>query len=249
MGHELLEPGWRFEFKYRIPFATSLQVRALLRSEMRIDPFSASAPGGRYVVRSLYFDTRGDAAFHAKMAGDANRVKYRIRAYRASRDGEGPVQLELKLRRGDASGKVVAPVDLAALDDLIGGRRGPSAGPSPAIEEFVRDYHLRGLVPRVVTMYEREGFRDRDGGATRVTLDHHVRSVASSDLFVDGRFARPHHRHWVVLELKSATEQVPWLHRLVRTYGLRTVANSKFTQAMQACRPDLHHATGVVTIR
>lgn len=245
----MLEPRWRFEFKYRIPFATYLQVRALLRSEMRIDPFSASAPGGRYVVRSLYFDTRDDAAFHAKMAGDVNRVKYRIRAYRGSRDGAGPVQLELKVRRGDASGKVVAPLDLALLDDVVAGRCGGAIGSSPAVAEFLRDYHLRGLVPQVVTMYEREGFRDRDGGATRVTLDHHVRSVAASDLFVDGRFARPHHRHWVVLELKSTEEQVPWLHRLVRTYGLKTVANSKFTQAMQACRPDLHHATGVVTIR
>ena len=245
----LLEPRWRFEFKYRIPYPTALRVRALLRSEMRIDEYSSAMPGGRYSVKSLYFDTQDDAAFHAKMAGDTNRVKFRVRTYRRSRSENGPIQLELKVRRGDASGKVVAPVREEDLDALIAGRARSLAGAHPAIDEFLRAFHRENLRPKIVTMYQREGFRERDGGATRVTMDHLVRSVASADLFASDVFARPHHRHWVVLEIKSFAEQSFWLNRLVRQFGLKVVANSKFTQAMQACRPELHHATGIVTIR
>lgn len=244
----LVEPQWRFEFKYRIPVHAYHRIRAMIRPEMCADAHASRGARGRYHVQSLYFDTYDNRLFHEKQAGDTNRIKLRLRTYCEHPSPEERVNFELKLRRGDASGKVVGVGRYGDVRRVL--RDGPEgAVTDPAVVEFVRQIHLQQLEPKVITRYEREAYVARSGEELRVTFDHDVRSASAHRLGDVGSFVRMHHRGWLVMEVKTTEEQPGWMSRVIRDLGLRVLANSKFTQALLASRHELHHATGIVAIR
>lgn len=120
----------------------------------------------------------------------------------------------------------------------------------PVMEEFARGVHLMGLEPCVLVDYHREGYASRFGDDIRMTFDRHVQSVASRTLFPGpGAFFRLHHTHEVVLEVKFRQKPPLWLKPIVQQHGLRLVANSKFTQAMEAARQDHVYPGGVLVVR
>jgi hypothetical protein len=244
----VITPTWRFEFKYRIPMHTYHRIRAMALLEMRLDAYSSRAPQGRYHVQSLYFDTYENRLFREKQAGDTSRIKLRIRTYAENPPLTDRVKYEIKMRTGDASGKIVGIGPNIPPRRIIS-RCGPGENLDPAVAEFIRQVQIQQLEPKVLTRYEREAYVTRSDDSVRVTFDHAVRSTYAHRLGEPGAFTRMHHRGWVVMEVKTLEEQPHWISRIVRDLGLKALANSKFTQAILASRPELHHSTGIVSVR
>ena len=241
--------AWRLEIKYRIDYFTYHKIRAALRPFMRRDHFTGAAPGFKYFVRSLYYDTHDYSAYHEKMAGDSERIKFRIRTYSETYDENAVIRAEMKVRKGNSMEKYSSFISLSEYEYFMKKKNWPEED-NPVLNEFARYVRLRSLDPKVLIEYFREGYHDRAGSDLRITFDHRVKSAHSDRLFAAGKkFYREHIPHNVVLEIKSGKERPAWVRDLVRDYGLKWVANSKFTQGIQASRRDLFHPAGVVLIR
>lgn len=241
--------NWRYEFKYRLDCIQYRKMRIAIVPYLKPDYHSRAAPGKKYLVRSLYFDTYDYAAFHQKMSGDDHRVKYRVRTYSRSIVDDTVVRVELKVRKANAMAKYGSFVPTADYLFFMRRRHWPG-NENPVLAEFERGLHLRSLQPQILIEYFREGFEDRTKSDLRITFDHQVRSAHCADLFPeDPVFFRAHHPHSIVLEIKGRRLPPDWLRRLVREQGLEIIANSKFTQGILAARQDLYHPGGVVVIR
>lgn len=241
--------NWRYELKYRLDPIQYHKARIALTPYLRPDYHSRVAPGGKYLVRSLYFDTYDYEAFQQKMSGDNFRTKYRVRTYSRSIADDTVVRVELKVRQANAMAKYGSLVPPADYLFFMRRRHWPETR-NPVLAEFERCLHLRSLQPLILIEYFREGFEDRTKSDLRITFDHRVRSAHCAALFPeDPVFFRAHHPHSIVLEIKGRRLPPDWLRRLVREQGWELLANSKFTQGILAARQELYHPDGVVVIR
>jgi hypothetical protein len=69
---------YRHEWKHEITFGDMLVLRSRLSAVMKRD---SHAIDGKYLIRSLYFDTPTDKALREKVDGVNIREKFRIRYY------------------------------------------------------------------------------------------------------------------------------------------------------------------------
>lgn len=241
----------RLELKYRLDAFAYRRVRAAVQVHLRLDRYSRDA-GGRYVVRSLYFDSFDLAAYVDKLAGVARRVKPRLRAY-GHRLSETPfVSVELKGRIGMAIVKEATRIDADAYRHFVDHgswvRRGLhadagvdasfDADADPVLIGFERALHRGSLRPTVLVAYRREAYTARFGGADplRVTFDHDVLAASADTLFESVRWRRQA-PGTVILEIKTADEIPPWLEQIVRRHALVSEPNSKYTQAVDQAFP------------
>ncbi len=69
---------YRHELKHEITTGDMITIRQRLRAIARPDPHAVD---GKYMIRSLYFDTPTDKALLEKQSGISRRSKFRIRYY------------------------------------------------------------------------------------------------------------------------------------------------------------------------
>ncbi len=239
----------RFENKYRILLQAYLALRNAITPHMRTDRYTRLAGRDGYFVRSLYFETLDNAIYTQKMAGDCDRVKYRLRSYTADPSCSPPIRVEMKVRRGESLSKYHTFVDYALYKDFIA-RRTWGENHDVVLEEFARGVYLSCLQPFVLIDYTREGYESRYGDGVRLTFDHAVRSTQAKCLFPEPKpFFRVHHSREVVLEIKYKLAPPAWLREIVQGHGLRLVANSKFTQGIEAGRRERCNADGILIVR
>ena len=246
-----LQAAGRFEFKYRISSFQYHAIRNAITPYMRPDPYTAQSSGGRgYLVRSLYYETDDFDIYAEKMAGDNARVKYRLRTYERTAQDAKAIRVEMKVRSGESLFKHHVFVPFPAYEYFVQHRQWPDTAVNAVQEEFARGINLVDLKPSVLVDYEREGYASRFGEDVRITFDQNVRSAQAITLFPsDPPFFRVHHAYEVVLEIKFRLSPPEWLNDLVMAYGLRRVANSKFTQGIEAGRRDRHYPNGVLVVR
>lgn len=241
---------WRFELKYRISVFEYHRLRIAVRRFMRADHHTAIArPGAGYMVRSLYYDTFDYRSYHEKMNGDHERIKFRLRTYTDRFSSDAIIRVEMKQRKGNAMEKhgvmVSAKEYLHFMEKRHWSRRN-----SPILDEFERMLHLRELKPQILVEYRREGYQDRQEDGIRITFDKKVRGVHSNTLFPkEPIFFRDFNPHTIVMEIKCQQKHPVWLRNLVRDFGLRWVANSKFSHGIQCASKNLYHPGGVVIVR
>ncbi|MBN2434557.1 MAG: polyphosphate polymerase domain-containing protein [Spirochaetes bacterium] len=247
-NHDPTAGAWRFELKYRISYFDYYKIRSALAPYMKKDFFTLKEPDEKYLVRSLYYDTYDYKAYDEKMSGDCDRIKFRLRTYSDTYSDDVKVRAELKVRRGNAMEKFTAFVKGSDYRCFM--HNGLWNVKNPVLDEYARYVYMRELKPQILIQYFREGFEERARGGLRITFDHNVQSIQSDTLFPEkNAFLRHHMPHTVVLEIKCRNERPQWLRSLVRDHGLKIIANSKFTQGIQASRHDLYHPDGVVLVR
>ena len=105
---------YRHEWKHEISLGDRLAIRQRLSAIARPD---SHAQNGRYLIRSLYFDTPGDKALREKVDGVSRREKFRLRYYNLD---PSMIHLEKKSKYGGLGTKESAeltPEEAQALAD------------------------------------------------------------------------------------------------------------------------------------
>lgn len=225
---------YRDEWKYVVTRAELAELECRLLRAMRPDPHADA--GGRYAVRSLYFDDVASACARATEAGLFNRFKYRIRYY----GGEGrplALHLERKEKAGGFGFKRTCPLTLRQYELLTRGDY-PSVlygADDPLLRLFCVDGMTRGFAPRVIIDYERTAFVEAAGNV-RVTLDQNLSASRALDAFLTGDYPRlpllPAGRH--VLEVKFDGLLPGHVKRAVFSKHLQQTSFSKYVLGLRA---------------
>lgn len=190
---------FRHEWKHALHPAEAREVGRRLRALMQRDPHAGS--GGRYVVRSLYFDNLDDRALREKLDGVNRREKFRIRYYN---NDMGFLRLEKKSKVNGLCGKESASLDREEAQAIVEGRldwmRGARGG--PLVQELYAKMRTQGLRPKTIVDYDREPFIYGPGNV-RVTLDRDIRTGLRCTDFLDrGCVTIPAGDAPVILEVK-----------------------------------------------
>ena len=169
---------YRHELKYLISEADKAELAVRMAPVLRPDP---NAVGGRYEIRSLYFDDYWNSALEEKESGVLLRKKYRIRIYNYS---DRRIQLERKKKYGSWIYKESVPLTREGLDRILAGDYGFLLhSTQPLCQEFYTECVCSVMRPRVIVDYDREPWV-MDAGTVRVTFDRDVRAaVGGWDLF------------------------------------------------------------------
>ncbi len=161
---------YRHEWKHELSPADLPGLRERLRAVMEGDPH---AVGGKYHIRSLYFDNLDDRALREKLDGVNMREKFRIRLYNGD---TSVIHLEKKGKRGGLGTKFSADLNAQEVQKILDGNLDwmLSSG-RPLVQELYCKMRSQGLRPRTIVDYTREPFIFRPGNV-RVTLDYDIRT-------------------------------------------------------------------------
>lgn len=170
---------YRHELKHRIDLSDLYAIRHRLSVIATPD---SHAVGGRYFIRSLYFDDGEDTALREKLDGINIREKFRIRYYNLD---PSVIHLEKKSKRNSLGTKQSANLTAEqALNIAHGTVQWMSDDPQPLIQELYCKMQNGCLRPRTIVDYIREPFVYAPGNV-RVTLDYHIRTAMRCIDFLD----------------------------------------------------------------
>lgn len=162
---------FRHEIKHEISNPDMLILRQRLRAVMTPD---SHAKGGRYEIRSLYFDNLDDKALREKLDGVSIREKYRIRLYN---NDPSIIHLERKFKHGGLGYKESTLLTQEQARQIAGGEIHWMAD---STDEVLLGFYIRlrneGLAAKVIVDYTREPFVFGPGNV-RVTLDYNIRTA------------------------------------------------------------------------
>lgn len=219
-----LEQKFRHEYKHSITSANMVTLRMRLSAVMRHDSFTV---GGKYFIRSLYFDNIFDKALLEKLNGLNQREKFRIRYYNGDTSF---IRLEKKSKFGGLSSKQSAPLTYEQADLLA---RGIPVRDSKneLINELAFKMDTQLLKPKTIVDYTREAFV-YPAGNVRVTLDYNIRTGMDSTELLDPNCVTVPSGEDIILEVKW-DEYIPSvIEQAVQLGSRQTSSFSKYA----ACR-------------
>ena len=218
---------YRHEWKHMIDLSDRIAIRQRLRAVARPD---GHARDGRYLIRSLYFDSPGDTALREKLDGVNRREKFRLRCYNGD---PSLIHLEKKSKRNGLGSKELTEVSAAEVRALLEGDLDWMARSGRTLVwELYQKMHTQLLRPRTIVDYTREPFVYAPGNV-RVTIDTDIRTGLSRTDFLDPDCPTvPAGDAPAILEVKW-DEYLPEIIRAaVQLPGRRASAFSKYA----ACR-------------
>ena len=219
-----LEQKFRHEYKHSINLADMVTLRMRLSAVMRHDSFTV---GGKYFIRSLYFDNLFDKALLEKLNGVNQREKFRIRYYNGDTSF---IRLEKKSKFGRLSSKQSAPLTYEQADLLA---RGIPVRDSKneLINELSFKMDTQLLKPKTIVDYTREAFV-YPAGNVRVTLDYDIRTgMDSTELLYPNSVTVPSGEN-IILEVKWDEYLPSAIEQAVQLGSRQTSSFSKYA----ACR-------------
>ena len=204
-----------------------LLLRQRLSAVMQPDP---NAKGGRYFIRSLYFDNLQDKALLEKLNGVNFREKFRIRCYNGD---PSLIKLEKKSKINGLCLKEVAPLSPEETESIIKGEtEWMLSSKEPLIRELYSKMTTEGLRPKTIVDYTREPFVFAPGNV-RVTLDYDIRTGLYSTDILDAELPTiPAGGAPAILEVKWDEFLPDVIRDIVQLESRRTTAFSKYA----ACR-------------
>ena len=219
---------YRNEIKHEISAADKAAICASMRAVARPDPHAG--PDGRYLIRSLYFDTPADKALREKLDGVSEREKFRIRFY----NGDPSVMhLDKKVKRGGLGYKVSAPITAEEAQRIVDGDTNWMAvsGRGLLVELYAK-MKSEGLRPKTIVDYTRTPFVYGPGNV-RVTIDENIRTgLGCTDFLNPSCVTVPAGEPVILLEVKWDDYLPAVIRRAVAVKSRRGAAFSKY----QTCR-------------
>ena len=218
---------YRHELKHEITTGDMIAIRQRLRAVARPDPHAVD---GKYLRRSLYFDTPTDKALIEKQSGISRRAKFRIRYYNGDKS---VIHLEKKCKMGGLGCKLSANLSEEEAQSIVDGNIGWMEGSD---NELIKELHSRmvaeRLGPKVIVDYTREPFIYGPGNV-RVTLDYNIRTGLGNTNFLDVDCITVPAAHGVCIMEVKWDEFLPEIIRdTVQLPHSRTGSFSKY----EACR-------------
>ena len=219
-----LEQKFRHEYKHSITSADMVTLRMRLSAVMQHDSFTV---GGKYFIRSLYFDNIFDKALLEKLNGVNQREKFRIRYYNGDTSF---IRLEKKAKFGGLSSKLSAPLTYEQADLLA---RGIPVRDSKneLINELAFKMDTQLLKPKTIVDYTREAFV-YPAGNVRVTLDYNIRTGMDSTELLDPNCVTVPTGEDIILEVKWDEYLPSAIEQAVQLGSRQTSSFSKYA----ACR-------------
>ena len=170
---------YRHEWKIELSQQDLLILRQRLRCVLKPD---AHAVNGRYLIRSLYFDTPEDRALREKIDGVSRREKFRIRYYNGN---TSCIHLEKKSKIAGLGRKDMADLTAQQAQAIVDGDLAWMAEEMQLlITELYGKMRAQRLRPRTIVDYTREPFVYGPGNV-RVTLDYNIRTGLSCTDFLN----------------------------------------------------------------
>ena len=164
---------YRHEWKIELSPLDLLILRQRLRRVLQPD---THAVDGRYLIRSLYFDTPEDRALREKIDGVSRREKFRIRYYNGD---VSCIHLEKKSKIAGLGRKDMAVLQPWQAQAIVDGRLSWMAESGmPLVTELYGKMCAERLRPKTIVDYTREPFVYAPGNV-RVTLDYNIRTGLS----------------------------------------------------------------------
>jgi len=170
---------FRHEYKHRISYCDLAVVRQRLRAVATPDPH---ASGGKYTIRSLYFDTPLDKALREKIDGVNIREKFRIRCYNGD---SSVIHLEKKSKINGLGSKASATLTAEEVQRLLRGDLSWMMDSGrPLVQELYCKMRYEQLAPKTLVDYTREPYIYAPGNV-RVTFDYDIRTGLLCTDFLD----------------------------------------------------------------
>lgn len=218
---------FRHELKHEITVQDMISIRQRLRAIAIPDPHAID---GKYLIRSLYFDTPEDKALLEKQSGISRRQKFRIRYYNFDKS---VIHLEKKSKVAGLGTKVSASLTEEQAQKII---TGDIAWMKDYDNELIRELYSRmvseRLGPKTIVDYTREPFIYGPGNV-RVTLDYNIRSgLGSVDFLNEDCVTIPAAFGVCILEVKWDNYLPEIIRDAVQLPHARTGSFSKY----EACR-------------
>ncbi len=161
---------YRHEWKHEINLSDSIAVRQRMNAVAGIDPH---AKGGRYEIRSMYFDNPSDMALREKLDGVNRREKFRIRYYNGD---TSLIHLEKKSKINGLCSKVSAPLTADEARAIgCGDIDWMPDSKWPLIRELYAKMCFQRLEAKTIVDYTRIPYIF-EAGNVRVTLDFNIRT-------------------------------------------------------------------------
>jgi len=214
----------RHELKHRLNFGDAAILRSRLGAVLPRD--SHADENGRYLVRSLYFDTLTDRALHEKLDSVDRREKFRLRRYPGL--GEG-IRLEKKVKIRGLCTKFSAPLTPEECEKIFRGETKWMPGDDRAlVAELYTQIRSGFMSPKAVVEYVREPYV-YSAGNVRITFDTEIRAgTLARDFLDDNALLVPVGEELVVLEVKY-DEYIPeFIEYLLQIGSRRAAACSKY---------------------
>ena len=214
---------FRHEWKHEINVSDMIAVRQRLRVVTTPD---SHAVGGKYKVRSLYFDNLADKALREKIDGVNCREKFRIRYYN---DDLSWIRLEKKTKSNGLGSKESVPLTAAEAQAIVDGDLAWMMGSDrPLLQELYSKMQTQGLRPKTIVDYTREAFVYAPGNV-RITLDYEIRTaLGCTDLLNPDCVTIPAGDAPIILEVKWDGYLPSVIRDIVQLNGRRTSAFSKY---------------------
>jgi len=226
-----LPAKWRRELKLLLPRRHNQRINDFLMALMSVD---SHALDGRYMVKSLYYDSDVLGAFFNKKAGDLSRFKVRLRTYPGTVSGDQAF-LEIKRRRGDVVWKERFAGPAAMLHRVATNSQEDSKARSfestPTLS-LLRS--MMTLYPKVSVEYERVPFQGSSGGPLRITIDGpvYVEAFKTIDqLFAPSVAATDILNGYSILEVKFQHSLPVWFDDLIKLVEMPVITYSKYVEA------------------
>ena len=216
---------YRHEWKHEISRSDLLVIRQRMRAVAEPDPH---AMDGKYLIRSLYFDTPSDKALREKIDGVNRREKFRIRYYNGDLS---LIHLEKKSRRNGLGTKFSADLTAEEAQKIVDGDTGwMRESGRPLVQELYCKMQYQNLRPKTIVDYTREPFVYRPGNV-RVTFDYDLRTGLSCvDFLNPACVTMPAGDAGVILEVKWDNFLPDIIRDAVWIPGRRETAFSKYAQ-------------------
>jgi len=231
----------RKEYKYWVPIELLDPLRQRFLGNMVHDPHCCREKVGEpYSVRSIYIDTRRFLFYYEKIYGLKIRKKLRIRSYECADSGNGAF-IEIKRKFNNTILKERVKMPLAEAPVLFNGGKpvlfdqNPKFMDKAVLDKFVYLIKRLKLEPKVLVVYEREALQGIDDPRMRVTFDMNVRSHAYpevEDIFREDDLRYLNNTHFI-LEIKFSGRMPVWIRNIIREFGLRVQAISKYCHGLE----------------
>lgn len=216
---------YRHEWKHEINEMDLLTLRLRLRAIMQSD---SHAIDGKYLVRSLYFDTPTDTALREKQDGVCIREKFRIRYYNGDTQN---IHLEKKSKWNSLGNKQSAALTAEEAHAIAEGRTDwMKEHPHGLVRELYAKMRINQLRPKIIVDYTREPFVFAPGN-TRVTIDYQIRTgLQCKDFLKPDCVMIPAGNAPIILEVKFDTFLPDIIRDAIQLPGRRAGAFSKYAQ-------------------